>query len=338
VGKADVPEVLGFTECMGSRERFLELVSTISKGTSTRRAQTVSQLLLLAALLFVGLRLRTIWQDSRSSLTHVDWSLLVGAATLSACGVTAASFVWLAVLRQLGVRVESWFTGIFFQAQLAKYIPGSVWQYAGRAALGRSVGLPARPVVVSSTLELLAVATSGASLGLLAAGKWGAAVAVVIAGGAVLLLLSSFGKRGISQLLGLVTRLHSDADRFARGFAVGTALYIPVWLVMGVAFWLMARAFFDVPIADLPYDIGSFSLAWFVGLVAFFAPGGLGVREAVLVAMLRSRLGTADAFILAAVSRATFTVIDVVAAGVGALILSRSSGPGRLRALSERKT
>jgi hypothetical protein len=90
-------------------------------------------------------------------------------------------------------------------------------------------------------------------------------------------------------------------------------LYLVVWALYGIAFWATGRALFAVPVSDLPRYVGVFALAWLAGLVAVFAPGGIGVREAVIVALLRSRLGEADAIVLAATSRIVLTAIDLVA-------------------------
>jgi uncharacterized membrane protein YbhN (UPF0104 family) len=98
-------------------------------------------------------------------------------------------------------------------------------------------------------------------------------------------------------------------------------LYVPVWLLLGLCFWLTARSLFDLSFEQSSFYTGAFTVAWLVGLVAVFAPGGLGVREAVLVALLRSRTGTADAVLLAAASRALLTVVDLLAGAGGAVLL-----------------
>ena len=59
------------------------------------------------------------------------------------------------------------------------------------------------------------------------------------------------------------------------------------------------------------------------GLLAVYAPGGLGVREAVLVALLAHRIGAANALVVAAASRLMFIVVDVVLAGVATAALRR---------------
>jgi uncharacterized membrane protein YbhN (UPF0104 family) len=69
--------------------------------------------------------------------------------------------------------------------------------------------------------------------------------------------------------------------------------------------------------------IGAFAVAMTVGLFAVFAPSGLGVREAVLVAALLPLLGPGDgvgvALGIALASRMLFILADVVTAGLAAL-------------------
>ena len=98
-----------------------------------------------------------------------------------------------------------------------------------------------------------------------------------------------------------------------------------LWLVIGLSFWLTARALVPVPVKDLTFYLGSFGAAWVVVLIAIYAPGGLGVREGLLVALLRGRIGTADAVVVAAASRLVFTFVDVTLAAFGWLVLRRAA-------------
>ena len=60
-------------------------------------------LLLLAALVFVAVRLRSLWHGSHVGLTGAGWVALAGAFLCSAAGVGASGLAWLAILRRLGV-------------------------------------------------------------------------------------------------------------------------------------------------------------------------------------------------------------------------------------------
>jgi len=303
--------------------RVLErLVGIGAAATASRRIRIAAQLVLAGGLIFVALRLRSIWHDSRLDLDRIDWPLLAVAAALTAGSTAGTGFVWLAILRWLRVDVRSWHVGIFLQAQLGKYIPGSIWQYAGRVTLARAYGLPWRAVAVSLPIELAASALAGAAGSLLLLGGWGAAGALL-----VLLALSSVGvppvePRARRFLRRAVRGRDLDGAVAAGARAVGP--YAAILAVYGFGFWLTAKALFDVPATDVPRYVGAFVAAWLAGLVAIYAPGGIGVREAVLVAALRGKLGSPDALVVAAASRVLLTFVDVAAAGAGFALTRRA--------------
>lgn len=299
--------------------RIRSLVARGSALATDRRVRRMAQLLLLIGLVSVLLRLRGIWHDSRFSLAHVSWPLLLAAALLSALGVASTGAVWLSILRQFGVRTERWFAGIFFQAQLSKYIPGSVWQYAGRATVSRAHGLPGRAVALSLPIELLVSLLAAGLASLLLLGTWGAAAAAAVFAGLVLCAAAPAERAVVRVLHRLIPGRQPEAVVRASIRAIGS--YGGIWFVLGFGFWLTARALFGVPLGDFPTYFGAFAAAWVLGLIAVYAPGGIGVREALLVALLRGKLGAADALVLAAVSRAVLTVVDVAAAGVGVLLV-----------------
>jgi uncharacterized membrane protein YbhN (UPF0104 family) len=290
---------------MVSRERLLRLGTTVAEHATAKRVRVIAQLLLLAALVFVVVRVRSIWHGSRVEVAGVGWPSLVGALLLAGLGLTASGFVWLTILERLGLRTRPRWTAIFFQAQLAKYIPGSLWQYAGRTALSRARGLPTRLVAVSLPIELGASITAGAVMAALLLGAWGIPVVV-----AALCSCVAAGRRVRQRRL-----------RLSRELSAAAAVvppFVAIWLVLGSSFWLTAHALLAVPASQFLFYIGAFTASWVVGVVAIYSPGGLGVREAVLVALLHSRMGSANALVVAAVSRLMLVLVDVILAGFGA--------------------
>ncbi len=288
---------------MVSRERLLRLGATVAERATERRVRVLAQLLLVAGLVFVALKVRSIWHGGHVELANVDWAALAGSFVLAAVGTAAGALIWLVILDGLGVKPRLRWAGLFFQAQLGKYIPGSIWQYAGRAAVARTNGIPVGPVGVSLAVEFAAAAIAAGSMAGFLLGWWGALIIAAVA-----VLLAAGGRTRRSRLPAFAT-------------IRATLLYVPVWLVLGTSFWLCARGLVEVPANDLALYIGVFSVAWLTGLVAIYAPGGLGVREAVLVALLHGRIGAADALVVAAASRLMLVLADVLLAAVSTAAL-----------------
>ena len=59
---------------------------------------------------------------------------------------------------------------------------------------------------------------------------------------------------------------------------------------------------------------GAFAASYIVGYLALFLPGGIGVREAVFIALMKDSIGIGPAAALAAVSRIVLTINEVGAA------------------------
>jgi uncharacterized membrane protein YbhN (UPF0104 family) len=267
----------------------------------------------------LALRLWQLWRREPVDFGQLDAGIFAAAVVASTAAVSAYGFVWLFLLRRLGTPAPlSWIT-IFFKSQLGKYLPGSVWQYAGRVGLAHNRGVPIQRGVVSVVAEIGYSAIAAAAAASLILG-WVAAAGAFL--GVAALLALGFALRG--RLAGLSVRARPGPARgrldrqsvlaALRAAPAAVGLYLVVWGIYGVAFWTTGRALFAIPASDIPRYIGVFALAWLAGVVAFFAPGGIGVREAVIAALLTSGLGPADAIVLAATSRIVLSAIDIAAA------------------------
>ncbi len=156
--------------------------------------------------------------------------------------------------------------------------------------------------MVSLTAQLVAL-WSGLTIGAigLAVGGIGARwIGALIAGWAVLTLLvfSDAAHRGIERL----ARSFGRRLTLPRISVLSVLKLIPwftaMWLTWAVGLTVLMRALFG---AEVPWIAGlAFPFATTIGIVAVFAPGGLGVREGALAAFLLalgmpSELGLATA-------------------------------------------
>ena len=213
--------------------------------------------------------------------------------------------------------------------QAAKYLPGGLWPIVGRAGLARRLGVPLRVAGASLVMEALLIVAAAALLAplvLAAAGApaWaGPAAVAALALAALAATRAGVAIRAARAVLARAAGGTAPAIRL-RPARRALALYVAAWAVTGLALWLTARALYAVPLADAPLYAGAYAVAWTAGFAVVFAPGGLGVREVVLVALLRGRIGETQALLLAATSRLMFTAADAAAAGLALPWLRRA--------------
>jgi len=89
-----------------------------------------------------------------------------------------------------------------------------------------------------------------------------------------------------------------------------------IWVSFGISFWLV----FPINAGFVTAIIGAFSISWFAGYVAFFAPGGIGIREYLLTVILVSYFSSSEVAIYATVHRLIWVIVEVIL-GAGSALL-----------------
>jgi glycosyltransferase 2 family protein len=293
-----------------------------------RRWRGALRLAVLALfLVFIGVLFAQQWRQVRPLLGRLSVPLLVAATVAVCAGHLATLLSWRALLTDLGARLP--FAGglrVFFLGQLGKYVPGSIWPAVAHMELGRDYRVPQRVsgAAVAATL-LLSVGS-----GLLAA-----VVLVPLAGGGALgrywwivvalpLVALVAAPPVLNRLLGLALRLARRAELpqplSLAGVLRSVSWALAAWLCYGVQVWLLARQL-GVPGGPrlLLLSTGAFAGAWSVGFLLVIAPAGAGAREAALILLLGSAMSSAQATVVALVSRLLMTVGDLALGGVAAL-------------------
>jgi len=220
-------------------------------------------------------------------------------------------------------------------ANLGRYIPGKVWQLAGLAYLTAQRGIPPRTAALAAVAgQVFHLGSAALVGGILALERleislqWGITVASV-----TFVVLAIIGETSVfrSFLAWAAGSKMGDEDasvHLRRGFAVRwLVLYALNWLVLGTAFWAMTQGL-DVP-TPWTLAVPGFAAAYLAGYLVLFAPAGIGVREAFLVAALQPVLGPAGAVAVAGGQRVWITGVELVGAALGALVL-RKAGPDKL--------
>lgn len=271
----------------------------------------------LFALLIVELRGQ--WQENPPPLDEASIPLCIAAFVATAASVVIMLQPWSLDVRAVNVTAPRGLLSASLVGQLGKYVPGGIWPLLGRVGLASRLGVPLRVGSTGLAIEMVMIVGTSAVFAPLAliAGPTpvGVAVAiglVVLAGGLIATRIGAVQRAVRAVLSRAVGSVAPTID--LRPLRRAAAYYLMGWVVTGAAFWLTANAIFGTPVADLPLLAGAYAVAWIVGFLIVIAPGGLGVRELVLVALLRPSMGEAEALLLAATSRIAFTAGDLLLA------------------------
>lgn len=246
--------------------------------------------------------------------------LLSGLLVLLTLAVLLAA--WAASLRWCAARVRSLDVArIWFTSNLARFIPGTVWQFASLAAMSSHYGVSPLAATATVLLEQIVLLITGllvlAALtpAVLHAAWWQAALAVAAGLGVFGLMLPRQGGRVGRWFERWVpgVRLLWSGITPARLALFAATLVLP-WLLYGTAFRFLALGLFGTVTPSWGFCIAAFTGSYVAGVIAVFAPAGLLVREAALITLLSPVMGNGDAVILAAASRIWLTGLEVLSA------------------------
>lgn len=301
----------------------------------------VGRLLALAAIVYLSVGLFRHGRD----IPRFTWGFWAVAALIlyvlaAVINVAFSSYAWSILLRGgnvfLAVRRAFAVVG---QAQIAKYLPGNVFQYVGRVALGRKFGIPTEPILLSIGAETILLASTAATI-----------AAVGLSFDRTTLSWLNTSVMGMSEklliplaivLVFVILTSISLLHPVARSWVVQRMGYMrPDRVALSVLFYLLGFVMFGIIIALLVkalwgidgglkwYQfVWGYALAWVMGFIVPGAPAGLGIREAVFVALYGHELGQGLAIGLAAVLRVTASLGDLATFGLASWLDRKRVSP-----------
>ena len=288
-------------------------------------------------------RVRGYWPDIAAYEVVLNPGWLGGGMLLLLAGFASFAFTWSLILDRLGYPASrARLVRLWFTAQPAKYLPGSLWYAVGRAYGVRDMGIPFAAAISSSVLEavlLIPAAAITAGLLSLTAGPVPRPFLLGAAAAASLLCLMLLNPRILRFVLRRVKGVENAPMLHLKDTALLLALYVIGWLLAGAGIAALARGVMPIPAADLPYVASVFIASWVIGFVAVLAPAGIGIREGAFVVLLAPIMAVEAGIVIAAFSRLWWIVAEVALAAVAGVANRRvaRSSPDPVRAGSARE-
>lgn len=296
--------------------------------------------LVLLGLTLAVVALRHHMGDLPALIGVVEWKLLA----MALMGLLIYQFwnasVWSEVLRTMGLRCKRLDCArVWLESESLKWLPGTVWCYGSRVVTAKKLGVNKKQASSSIVLELVITNIAWATLGLsivfsepvmaIAQPMIQQSLQFVEARAWVILLTVTLALPCV--ILGY--KLLMRSKRFQQLLAIGKIDYIKCLRTTGhyvvLCVWnatMMWLVFRSIPSLEIPYMtvLGVAGVAWIAGFWAIGIPGGLGVREAVIVLVL-SQYASVESALLAAVLWRGLQML----AEIGALVISLGIGVGK---------
>lgn len=289
----------------------------------TKNRKFILVVLVIAGFSFVAWRMAKHWNE-------VDWTTLHLNPVPLALSFVAYFGIWelvrgikLRILyKSFGYQVRWWDAVLINSStRIAKYIPGGVWFVGAKSLVAERFSIPLSVTWTSAIVDAIFLLSGiGALLAITILANWllgivAAIVCVVVAPTLVMLALRILYRIWPNK----IARVRPNYAPLL----VASTLYVFTWIVQAVALYLVVVSFYPTGISLLPKMATAWYTSWLVGFITPFAPGGLGVRDAMFSAMLSPEFPIAIGGLIAIITRIWLLICETVASTIGWICLKR---------------
>ena len=243
----------------------------------------------------------------RLSLEQVNLGLLgwiaIGLLVLThAASNFFLSTSWHLILEASGIYLSKSITfKIFGLSQISRYLPGNIFHIAGRHLLGLSAGIPNLTLIKSSIFEIGFISLAGLTFSVLL---------IPVITDSEITKWSIFGFL-LTIIFCYLIFLKFYNPKFSTAFlSYVVYLFLSGLLFLGLLYVVVNELNFDT--SALIIVIAGYIFAWLIGLITPGAPAGVGIREAILIFMLKGYLLEVDILVAVLLGRAITVLGDCI--------------------------
>jgi uncharacterized membrane protein YbhN (UPF0104 family) len=303
------------------------------KGGKTFRI-LASALLIVLIGYFYSLEVKKNWASIQDFKLIINMYYLIISLSLYLLSYLLETFIWkVCINRHLGRQELNFFQSIAVvnASGLFKYLPGRIWTYAAQLLWLKKYGISKPIILYVNVICMLGSIIVSLYLGLAYLALYTnvmGAKAIILSSFALILVNIAYitwNSSLVNKLIALAGRLLkkeiqplSDSKSL---IAFIQLIYMVSWSLMGFGGYFLAKGIgLSILYTGMFALLASMSLSWFVGYFAFISPGGLGVREGMMLLMLNNVVNPQTALIFPILSRIMYLVAEAFL-GLGALLL-----------------
>ena len=265
---------------------------------------------------------------------------VVGMAIVQLLCIALMAHVWRLILGGFTSILPSWIetSSVFFKSNVGKYLPGNVGHFLGRQLLGASLGLTQSQLAATSIFETVFVLISGLLTSLIFGSRklfetyrvmsfeHKKVLLVLIPCALAMLLAVVFLFKKYPSVKEIITRLRTKSF-WVRATGI-ILLFCLQFLLIGAILAFLLRLSMPLSIADGPTIIAASTIAWLIGYITPGVPGGIGMRESVMLLVLT---GYPQEIVLstAIIQRVIMIAGDLLAWGFGMFLTRRKVTDGK---------
>jgi len=231
-------------------------------------------------------------------------------------------FVWKYLIYSLGERINTLSAlRVWFISNLGRYVPGKVLQFAGLVFFAGKEGVNKGKAFQSVLYSQITANGLGIFMGLTLLTLRSTTdkfpnefhlSLILIAIFILVLWFPAFFLRSSNYFLTKMNKQKIEQTLSRKSYLIYLLLQLINWLLMSISFILLVNSYTSLSIAKSPEVLFILPISWTLGLIAIFAPGGLGVREGAMSYWLSHFIPIEFALILPWIYRILITLSEMI--------------------------
>lgn len=320
----------------------------VREGRQKQLWAVLKWLLFLTVMLFISRRAYEVWKSAPAESVNVHIVWLVPAAVIYFIGWLPSVWFWRALQDAMESPISRWdAVRAYYISQLGKYVPGKALVLLIRGSMVKQAG--GNPLLAGTlaAFETLVFMAAGAALGVAFSAmafrepRWlqlpselawihdrPAIVMAIVT--LVTFATTPFSSWFFTHLSRKIRRsdhnlLESEPRITAKLVSTGVVVTALGWSCHALSFGCVMQSLSDRPfdLSEFPLWMATSTVSMVGGFAVPLAPGGLGVREGIMIEILKDHphVGPSMAVVVAGLLRMVWFTTELIAAGI--LFLAR---------------
>lgn len=301
-----------------------------------RKILRISAALFIILLIgyFYSLEAWKNWASLQNFKLIINIYYLIISLSLYLFSYLIETYIWqICINKHLGRHELNFFQSIAIvnASGLFKYLPGRIWTYTAQLLWLKKYGISKSIVLYVNLICILGSLIVTLYLGLIYLALYTNLLGIrLIILSFVVLILSNlvyiaWNSSLMNKLIAWAGRLlkkEIQPLRDSRALIIYIQfIYLFSWALMGFGGYFLAKGIgLDIPSGSMFAIVASMSISWLIGYFAIISPGGLGIREGIMLLMLNNIVNIQTALIFPVLSRFMYLLSEALL-GLAALAL-----------------
>lgn len=217
-----------------------------------------------------------------------DYRLLFIAFMLSIINSVIPTWLWAKIFQLLDEKpqfMDLWRISMY--SQMARYLPGKIWQYMGKVYWGQKIGLSKKKILISTLLETVFLLCGSFIISLFSLKIFLPGKNIFILFIAILLVIITLHPKFIEKGINIIGKKWLSQPVILQfsywNILLLVTFYSVLWIMIGFQLFLFVLSFYKIPFTQFIYFSSINAASWLIGFVSIIAPSGLIVKEGVFI-------------------------------------------------------